>query len=156
MPTVSIRTATAVRLVTILNLDADLAGATVTFGHPGEQLTGDTFVAVVLSPEGRTERANFKATRHQRDDFYTLEVHVALFGDDLDEYGATTSAACEALAGVVQGVIAEDPQLALDGSGLSGLVSAQQGSFSGPNLYRVGDGYVAECQLDITCHARLT
>ncbi len=156
MPTTSIRASTAVRIVTLLTAEPSMAGATVTFGHPGEQLVGDTFVAVVLSPEGRTERANFKGGRHQRDDRYTCEVHVAVFGTDLSDFGEAISQTCEDLAGVVDGLIATNPTLAIDGNGLSGLVSAATTAVNGPNLYRLADGYAAEAQVDVACHARLT
>ena len=98
MPTASIRTASAVRLVTLLSLEAGLANTTVTFGHPGEQ-NGEAFV---------------------------------------------------------HDVIAENPQLALDGNGLSGLIEARHTAFNGPTLYRLSDGYLAEVQLDLALSARLT
>lgn len=156
MPTASIRTASAVRLVALLALEPGLSGATVTFGHPGEMASGDVFVCVVIGESGAMERPNFTATRHQVEDVWTLEVHVALFGNDLGEYGAGSSQACETLAAIVHDVIAENPQLALDGNGLSGLIEASHAAFNGPTLYRLPDGYIAECQLDLTLTARLT
>lgn len=156
MPTASIRTASAVRLVTLLGLEAGLANTTVTFGHPGEQAPGDAFVCVLVGESGSMERPNFTATRHQAEDNWTLEVHVALFGNDLDEYGAGTSQAVETLAAIVHDVIAENPQLALDGNGLSGLIEARHTAFNGPTLYRLADGYLAEVQIDLALSARLT
>lgn len=155
MPTASIRTASAVRLVTLLSLEAGLANTTVTFGHPGEQ-NGEAFVCVLVGESGSMERPNFTATRHQAEDNWTLEVHVALFGNDLDEYGAGTSQTVETLAAIVHDVIAENPQLALDGNGLSGLIEARHTAFNGPTLYRLSDGYLAEVQLDLALSARLT
>ena len=47
MPTASIRTASAIRLVTLLGLEAGLANTGVTLGHPREQAPGDAFVDVL-------------------------------------------------------------------------------------------------------------
>lgn len=156
MPTTSIRAVTAARLVALLRAEPALATATVAYGHPGEHLTGDSFVCVVLADGGTLERANFKGGRHHRDDRYTLEVHVAIFAGPDDEFGLDAAQVAESLAGPVQDVIAENPQLALDGNGLSGLVAAETTRYSGPDVYKFADGYVAECQIDVSCHARLT
>ncbi len=154
--TTSIRAASCRRVIDLLRSDPDNAAVTVGYGVPLEQGIGDGSIWVqVADDEGTVEVANMKAGRYQRRDTWQLEFWILVHCSD-DENGLETAERVTQIYSTVENLLATNPTLALDGSGLPGLVSCvQSGETSGPTTSQTDSGFAGWVHCFADCEARL-
>ena len=156
MPTTSIRVEAAERLIDLLNLDPDNAGVTIRYGTPNPDV-GEPAIFVQCSGEEGQTVAHMRAGRKHRDDLWDLQVWVTMHAAPDDEYGLEAARRVQAAWATVENIVADNPTLSLDGSGLSGLLwASQNGRSDGPRVAETETGYVAWWEGLISCRARLT
>jgi hypothetical protein len=152
MPTTSIRTAVARRLIDLLRADPTLTDATIRYGAPDQ--VGTLAVFVQIAEDGGTTTANMRAGRKSRNDEFDLEVWVALHVPGSDQLEAAERV--ELAWASVENVLADSPTLALDGDGVPGLIHAMQaGDSDGPRTTPTETGVLCWWVARISCLARL-
>lgn len=156
MATTSIRVDSAERLIALLQADPANANATIRYGAPIEDVGDPAFWVQPSGEDGQTV-AHMRAGRKHRTDQWDLQVWATVHVAPDDEYGLDAARLIESMWATVENILADNPTLALDGNGLSGLMWAMQdGRSDGPRVSPTETGYVAWWEGLITCRARLT
>lgn len=146
------RVAATNALITKLRNASGLAGVTVFFGGPRDDLVKGLLAYVWCAPgDGTIEIPAMRAGRKTRDDRFTIDVWTVAYVEGAAD-GATAAAAAEVLAGAVESAIADDVKLT--GSGLDFLISLTVTNLDGPVPSPTDTGYGAALHFQLTAWLR--
>jgi hypothetical protein len=126
MSTAPIRSSAKRRLYD-LTRDA-LTGVQVTYAEP---MQFEPLCVWFGETKGATRPAGLKSGRKTRFDDFTIAVHCMAMRSDTDDWFEVDDAV-EGLWAAVDSILADDPFLSVDGSGLSGLIAATADTWDGP------------------------
>ena len=126
MSTAPIRTNAKRRLYDLAR--TQLPGVQVTYSEPNQWAQTCVWLGEV---KGASRPAALKAGRKPRFDDFTIAVHCLAQRSDTSDY-AEVDELVEGLWAEVDSIVADSPTLAVDGSGLAGLIAATLGEVDGP------------------------
>lgn len=153
--TSSIRADAKQRLYDLLRLA--LSGVQVSYSEPYQFEARSVWLGETA---GTMAPAQLSAGRKRRSDEFTISVHCLAYGGGQGD-GAAMDGVVSTLFAEVEGVLADSPTLAVDGSGLPGLNHAYLTEVTGPNpgpfvIAEQAAGFGSEIIARAYCNARLT